>query len=301
MKPPLLTELAPAKVNLTLCLTGLRADGLHLLDSLVVFADVGDLVTVAPAQGLSLTVTGPRAAGVPVDGSNLVLRAAEHLRRLRNVTAGAAITLDKHLPHGGGVGGGSSDAAAALRLLARLWTVEPLTGDEALALGADLPVCLAAPAPRVMSGIGEVLRPAPDLPAGWFVLVNPGVTVATRAVFAAHDLDHGFDPAGLQGCDESLTPDTFAGWLEHQRNDLTKVVCTPRFALSVGDIIAQLRASTGCKAANMSGSGSTCWGWFSNIGDARVAALRIGTAAPDWWIAVARVLRPGDQLSRDTT
>ena len=128
---------APAKVNLMLNLMGLREDGYHLLDSLVVFAEVGDWLTAILADALTLTVSGPKAAGVPTDSSNLVLKAAHRLRDLRGLTSGAAIHLEKHLPHGAGIGGGSSDAAATIRLLACLWNVPPLTAEEALPLGAD--------------------------------------------------------------------------------------------------------------------------------------------------------------------
>lgn len=304
MKPTQVTEYAYAKVNLTLHVTGQREDGYHLLDSLVVFADVGDLLSVAPADDLSLAVTGPRAAGVPADGSNLVLKAARRLQALRGVTAGAAITLEKHLPHGGGIGGGSSDAATAIRLLSQLWQVAPLTAAEALPLGADLPVCLAAPAPTIMRGIGQVLTPAPALPNGWLVLVNPGIAVPTVAVFKAHDALYGCNPLGLEGFaafDNPLTTDAFASWLLGQCNDLTKVVQEDQFAPVIGDILDTLRGSTGLQDADMSGSGSTCWGWFGTEADAKHAALRIGMENPGWWVVAARVLRPDDHLIRATT
>ncbi len=294
---------APAKVNLTLHLTGLRADGYHLLDSLVVFADVGDHLTASPAPVLSLTVGGPKAAGVPTGDSNVALRAAQLLRTLRGVSTGAALHLDKHLPHGGGVGGGSSDAAATIRLLARLWDVPPLTCAEALPLGADIPVCLMAPAPMRMQGIGEVLTPTQALPPAWLVLVNPGIHVPTAAVFKKHDALYGSsppvrEPIGAFG--QPFSSQDFGVRMLQQGNDLTKVVAEADFAPIIPTILQRLRASQGCLASGMSGSGSTCWAWFDQRAGARSAADSFADH-PDWWVAVARVLGPQDQLIRDTT
>ncbi|MDH3263802.1 MAG: 4-(cytidine 5'-diphospho)-2-C-methyl-D-erythritol kinase, partial [Paracoccaceae bacterium] len=173
------TEFAPAKINLALHVTGQRPDGYHLLDSLVVFAPVGDRLTAAPADALSLSVTGPFAEGVAPDETNLVLKAARALGPGR----GAAITLEKKLPVASGIGGGSADAAAALRALARLWEL-PLPGLKAvLALGADVPVCLAS-RPSRMRGIGEIVEPLPlPVPVN-IVLANPGHAVSTPQVFA---------------------------------------------------------------------------------------------------------------------
>ncbi|WP_273524913.1 4-(cytidine 5'-diphospho)-2-C-methyl-D-erythritol kinase, partial [Rhodosalinus sediminis] len=164
---------APAKVNLALHVTGRRADGYHTLDSLVVFADAADVVRVRPAETPSLRVTGPRAEGVPTDASNLVMRAAAAMG------VAAAIELEKHLPAAGGIGGGSSDAAATLRALAAMTGRAPPA--DLAALGADVPVCMA-PGPARMRGIGEVVEPLAALPALDAVLVNPGVAVPTPQV-----------------------------------------------------------------------------------------------------------------------
>ena len=174
------SRMAWAKVNLTLHCTGQRADGYHLLDSLVVRAGVGDRLCVAAADDLTLTVSGPRAEGVPTDVRNLVLRAAEMLDA--GAGRGAALHLEKHLPAAAGIGGGSADAAAALELLAAHWGV-PLPIDTAQ-LGADVPVCLTR-GPQRMQGVGEILTPLSALPPCHMVLANPGVDVPTPAVFSA--------------------------------------------------------------------------------------------------------------------
>ncbi|MCB2115930.1 MAG: 4-(cytidine 5'-diphospho)-2-C-methyl-D-erythritol kinase [Rhodobacteraceae bacterium] len=272
---------APAKVNLALHVTGQRDDGYHLLDSLVVFAGVGDRVTVAEAQGLSLTVTGPEGAGLDAGEDNLVMRAA----RAFGAGRGAAIALEKSLPVASGIGGGSADAAATLRALSVLWDL-PLPGPEAvLALGADVPVCLAGH-PARMRGIGETVTRGPGLPRGLaIVLVNPRVPVSTPAVFRAlarkdnaaiADMPPGFARAsGL------------AEWLGRQRNDLEP----PAVAL-VPDIGAALAAMTnaGARVPRMSGSGATVFGLFDDLPAARVAEAALRRAHPRWWIAAAPVL-----------
>jgi 4-diphosphocytidyl-2-C-methyl-D-erythritol kinase len=268
-------EPAPAKVNLTLHVTGQRADGYHLLDSLVVFTALGDRVQVADAPAQSLVVTGPMAAGVPADASNLVLRAA----RLLGGDAGAMITLTKTLPMAAGLGGGSSDAAAALRALARLWA-RPLPAPELAArLGADVPVCLA-PRPRRMRGIGEVLDEVPPLPALWLVLANPGVALSTQAVFAAlTEKTHPPMPATLPRC---ATAAALATFLHRQRNDLEAPAT--RLTPVIGQVLAALAAQPGCLLARMSGSGATCFGLFANAGHAAAAARTVSAAEPGWWV-----------------
>ncbi|PCD75695.1 4-(cytidine 5'-diphospho)-2-C-methyl-D-erythritol kinase [Pseudothioclava arenosa] len=290
---PTFEALAPAKVNLTLLVTGLRDDGYHLLESLVVFAGVGDQLRVEPAETLSLSVSGPRAAGVPEDGRNLVLKAAERLRALRGVTAGARISLEKHLPHGGGIGGGSSDAATAIRLLSQLWGVAPLTRAEALPLGADIPVCLAAPAPRLMCGIGEDLSPVPALPSAWLVLVNPGVEMPTPKVFRAFDA--AYPPTAQRHAPLPPTPDfeAFTAWLHGHHNDLTKVLNDPQgeaYVPQIAEILTVLSGAGGTADCDMSGSGSTCWGLFADEPAARTAAAALAATHPDWWVTAAPIL-----------
>lgn len=260
---------APAKINLTLHVTGRRSDGYHLLDSLVAFADIGDRITLCRAEGLTLAVTGPMAADVPVDGRNLVLRAA----RLAGV-GDAAITLDKHLPTAAGIGGGSSDAAATLRALRQThgaWIADPL------ALGADLPVCLLARTAR-MQGIGELVTPVTGVPPLPCVLVNPGISVPTPAVFRAL-AQRGGTP--MPDIPEFADASDCARWLVGQRNDLEAPA--RRLAPVIGDVLTAL-AGAGAALVRMSGSGATCFGLFSDRQQANAAAAAIAVSHPAWWV-----------------
>jgi len=274
------TEFAPAKINLALHVAGRRGDGYHLLDSLVVFADVGDRITVKAADALSLTVTGPMAAGLTAGDDNLVLRAA----RAFGAAPGAAITLEKHLPVAAGIGGGSSDAAATLRALARLWQ-RPLPAPTAvLALGADVPVCLAG-RPARMTGIGAGLVPV-MLPAAWLVLVNPGVQLSTGAVFAG--LKRHGHPAMPRDLPQFQGVADLAAFLRLARNDLEAPAI--RLAPAIAQCKATLAAMSGCLLARMSGSGATCFGLFADPLTAHAAAHALQAAQPGWWVAAARML-----------
>ncbi|MCB6177851.1 4-(cytidine 5'-diphospho)-2-C-methyl-D-erythritol kinase [Rhodobacter sp. Har01] len=269
------TEFAPAKVNLTLHVTGRRDDGYHLLDSLVVFAGVGDHVSVSPGEGF--VVTGPQAAALPASDDNLCLRAA------RAMGGGVAVTLEKVLPVASGIGGGSADAAATLRALARMG--RPLPDAEAVVnMGADVPVCLAGRAVR-MTGVGEGLMRVP-VPAAWLVLVNPGVAVSTPAVFRA--LTRRDNPAMPTPLPPLPDAQSLAAFLSTQRNDLEE----PAIALApvIARVKVALAAQAGCLVARMSGSGATCFGLFATEAPARSAALAIQAAQPDWWVAPAPML-----------
>ncbi len=267
-------EFAPAKVNLALHVTGQRADGYHLLDSLVAFAGVGDRVAVSPGSGLS--ITGPGAAALPVREDNLCLRAA------RTMGGGVRIALDKRLPVASGIGGGSADAAAVLRAMARLGRPLP---DPAtlLSLGADVPVCLSG-RPTRMGGVGETLTPV-LLPAFWFVLVNPGAAVATPAVFRA--LVQKVHPP-LPALPVLADAAALAGWLTQTRNDLEPAATA--LAPAIATVRAALSAAEGCLLSRMSGSGATCFGLFPAEAPARTAAARIAQAQPGWWTAAAPAL-----------
>ena len=254
-----LSEFAPAKINLFLHVTGKRADGYHLLDSLVVFAGIGDRLHAEPSDGLSLVVTGPFAAGLDAEGDNLVLRAARALADAAGIAPNAALRLEKNLPVASGIGGGSADAAAALRLLSRLWSValDPASMHRiAERLGADVPVCLAGH-PTRMRGVGEQLDPAPALPAYGMVLVNPGVALGTADVFRARRAAFSA-PAELPGKWNSAA--AMATGLRGLTNDLQP----PAIALRpiVGHVLAALTARPGCLLSRMSGSGATCFGLF---------------------------------------
>ena len=279
---------APAKINLTLHITGQRDDGYHTLDSLVVFADVVDQIVATSAPDLRIDVSGPFSGGVPTDETNIVIRAAETLRRAHNITAGANIALEKHLPHAAGIGSGSSDAAAALRMLAALWNVPPLASSapEALALGADVPVCMRGPGPIRMSGIGEVLSDAPALPDCALVLVNPCVAVPTAQIFAG--LKSKTNRA-MDRIPDGMDFDGFADWLAQQRNDLMPPAV--HVAPQINAVLNKLGSINGVEICGMSGSGATCFGLMRTMSEARQVARALQIANGGWWIAPAQVMR----------
>jgi 4-diphosphocytidyl-2-C-methyl-D-erythritol kinase len=279
-------EVAPAKVNLTLRVLGRRPDGYHEIESLVAFASIGDALAFTPGASLALKVRGPTAAAAGSLADNLVLKAAHALaQRIRKLKLGR-FDLSKRLPVAAGLGGGSADAAAALRLLARhnrIASDDARLMAAARATGADVPVCLD-PHPRLMRGIGEVLSPPLRLPSLPAVLLNPGVGVATRDVFtalrappvarAARDAesDAGF-PSGRNELIETLMRGV---------NDLE----TPAISLHpvVAEALAALRAVGGCRLARMSGSGATCFALFDSARAATAAARSLRAAHPQWWV-----------------
>jgi 4-diphosphocytidyl-2-C-methyl-D-erythritol kinase len=261
---------APAKINLTLHVTGQRADGFHLLDSLVVFADIGDRISISPLDRLRLQVIGPMAAGVPDGDDNLVLHAARFL----GVT-GADITLEKHLPMASGIGGGSSDAAAVLRALRQ--SHKAVIPDDVLSLGADVPVCLPAKSAR-MSGIGEDISTVENMPALPAVLVNPGIAISTPAVFHALERKDGSAMASIPAFGDAME---CVDWLCRQRNDLQPAAI--ELAPVIDDVLAALGQS-GAKFARMSGSGATCFGLYETKSAAQKAAKSLRASHTGWWI-----------------
>lgn len=286
--PDVLAAFAAAKVNLDLAVLGRRADGYHLLESLVAFADVGDRLTLEPGRDLGLAIVGPRAgalAGEAADG-NLVIRAARALAERVSGLVSGHFVLEKHLPVASGIGGGSADAAAALRLLARangLSLDDPRLVAAARATGADVPVCLGGRV-CVMAGVGEVLSAAIDLPPIPAVLANPGIPVETRAVFAALGLAPGAMRGEGRGSDAlPRAPGPLAEHLARRGNDLEAP------AIALAPVIAQaqsaLARAPGCRLARMSGSGATCFGLFASREDARAAADALAAAHPAWWVA----------------
>jgi 4-diphosphocytidyl-2-C-methyl-D-erythritol kinase len=277
---------APAKVNLTLHVVGKRDDGYHLLDSLVVFAGIGDTLDFRPADALSLEVTGPTASQIP-EGENIVLKAARLLADATGVTKGAAITLTKRLPVAAGIGGGSADAAAALKGLMRLWEITPppeTLRKVALSIGADVPVCLAG-TPMRMMGVGEVLEPAPALPPAWLLLVNPMVPLHTPPVFKARTGPFSeADPLTVSPRDAKALAEALAV----RRNDLTPpaIIIEP----VVGEVLAAIAATADCLLPRMSGSGATCFGLYAEEAQVRAAATQLAAAHPAWWVAPAKLL-----------
>lgn len=281
---PLLAEKAQAKINLTLRVLGRRADGYHDLESLVVFADVADTLELEPATDTSLDVTGPYATASGATADNLVLKAFQTLAAIVPGLRGGRFRLVKQLPVAAGIGGGSADAAAALRLLARVNTIsidDARLMLAALRTGADVPVCLASHA-CVMTGVGERLSPSLHLPALNAVLVNPGVPLATRDVFAAYK-GAARPPMPTQAVPHRLGP--LIDYLNANGNDLTEAAIV--HAPVVGDVLAALRALPGVLLARMSGSGSTCFALFSSAAESAAAASVLVAAHKDWWVTPA--------------
>ncbi|KKB10877.1 hypothetical protein VE25_15675 [Devosia geojensis] len=282
---------APAKVNLALHVVGRRADGYHELDSLMVFADIGDELTAVPAAADRLAVTGPFGKGLG-NGENLVTRAVAAFRARwpGHVPFGLDMTLAKNLPVAAGLGGGSADAAAVLRLMASLGETEIAAADLvalAASLGADVPACLVS-APLVARGIGDVMRPLKAFPACHVVLVNPLVPVATAEVFRR--LQSRQNPP-MPDLPEPMTrPAQLGIWLAETRNDLEPpaVAMVPQ----IGSLIARLSQAPGCMLARMSGSGATVFGLFGSSAQAHQAAHELRETYPDYWVAAAPLIAP---------
>jgi 4-diphosphocytidyl-2-C-methyl-D-erythritol kinase len=278
-------EKAPAKVNLTLRVIGRRADGYHEIESLVVFAAIGDTLRFVPDRALALVVRGPTAAAAGVVADNLVLKAACNLAdRIDGLELGR-FDLSKRLPVAAGLGGGSTDAAAALRILAR--TNQMSLDDHRLieaarATGADVPVCLD-PRPRMMRGIGDVLSEPLDLPRLAAILVNPGVAIATKHVFDLLELEPGsVQPGQVRTAPAVRERTAFLATLANDRNDLEMSAIS--IAPAIADVLAALRASPGCRLARMSGSGGTCFGLFDSPSAAAAAAGMLRSSYPGWWV-----------------
>jgi 4-diphosphocytidyl-2-C-methyl-D-erythritol kinase len=275
-----IAEFAPAKINLTLRIAGRRTDGYHELESLVVFADVGDQLTLSPEPNASLEVSGPFGTACGPTEANLILKAVAKLGTAVPDMQSGLFALDKRLPVAAGIGGGSSDAAAALRVLAKLNRIayaDPRLASAALAVGADVPVCLD-PRPRIMRGIGEILSKPFELPRLPALLVNPRAPTATKDVFAAFDASHSTSPPL-----ENPPRENLMDYLQRHGNDLTAaaIACVP----IIGDVLDTLRALAGAQLARMSGSGSTCFALFGTQDSARIAARQLAHARPDWWVA----------------
>ncbi|ESY69888.1 MULTISPECIES: 4-(cytidine 5'-diphospho)-2-C-methyl-D-erythritol kinase [Mesorhizobium] len=277
---------APAKINLALHVTGTRADGYHLIESLAVFTRFGDRVEVALADSDDFTVSGRYAPEVPLDAGNLVLKARDALRGEAgpHKTPPVAIKLQKNLPVASGVGGGSSDAAAVLRGLAQAWGLDIDGAGLArigLSLGADVPMCLAA-RPLVARGIGDELSMVPDVSALGLVLVNPGMPVSTAEVFSALSRR---DNEPLPPLPRGIDFHSLRNWLELTRNDLQPAALAIQPA--IGRALSWLDKA-GSGFSRMSGSGATCFGLFETGNVAKRAAAEIRGRQPDWFVAATR-------------
>jgi len=284
------TRDAPAKINLALHVTGRRADGYHLIESFVVFTALGDRVSARLADHDGFALEGPEAGALSAEDAqvNLVVRARDALRKAAGqsgrVLPPVDITLDKRLPVASGIGGGSADAAATLRLLCDVWNVEPTPGQLAqiaLGLGADVPMCLNGQS-LIARGIGEALEPAalgfePDL-----LIVNPRIGVSTPAVFAALESRENAPLSPLPGLGDR---DRFIAWLQGTRNDLEPPA--RRLAPAIGDCLFALTGA-GALFARMSGSGASCFGLFHDADAANEAAKRLRQDRPGWFIAATR-------------
>jgi len=276
-----LVEKARAKINLTLRVPGRRADGYHHLESLVAFADLADTLSLAPGAVTALDIAGPFAGSSGPAADNLVLKAVAALGQHISGLKAGRFQLEKNLPVAAGIGGGSADAAAALRLLARvngLALDDPRLTQAALAVGADVPVCVAS-RPRIMRGVGERLSPPLELPALPAVLINPGVALSTREVFAKFAIAQASKtnlpdvPRGEDALIEIIT---------RHGNDLTQaaIACVPVIA----KVLDALRAVPGVRLARMSGSGATCFALFKTTGEAAAAAWLLQEAHSEWWV-----------------
>ena len=288
-------ERAPAKVNLALRVTGRRVDGYHLLDSIVVFADVGDVVRLERAGDFGLEITGRAARGLPADDTNLALRAARLMAEIRPETFGPVrILLEKNLPVASGIGGGSADAAAVMRAMIRLFgadiPAEELRGP-ALSLGADVPVCLDGRACR-MRGIGEEVEPLEAFPGLHGVLVNPGVPVSTAAVFSALGLEagtvreEGWSCGSVAAAARHGVAEEVLAALAGTDNDLQAPACG--LHPEIADCLEVLAGLPGVRLARMSGSGGTCFALAGTAREAVEMARVLRSAHPEWWVETAR-------------
>ena len=280
---PFITVPAPAKINLYLHVTGRRADGYHELDSLIVFTALHDVITVAPHDSLTFQQSGPFGDYLTDEpNNNLVLRAAQKLANLAGIPAKARISLYKTLPIAAGLGGGSADAAAALRALCQLWLINPSEEEVAvlaLSLGADVPVCLKGLAAHV-SGVGDLLNPLQFCPPPMaMVLVNPNIPLSTKSVYGKLRGPY-TPPRPINILPKNIYELTYA--LAQRTNDLA----TPARVLCpiIDDVLAALTASEGCQLARLSGSGPSCFGLFTDTNNAAKAASRISALKGDWWV-----------------
>ncbi len=280
-------ELANAKINLSLKVRGRQANGYHQLESLVVFASAADRITCVDADVSDLDISGPFADQLAGEESNLVLDAARVFSAALGRDPTVSFELEKNLPIASGIGGGSADAAAALRAMMRLWGDPPGSIDGiALQLGADVPVCLKK-RPSFMTGVGENIRTVPRLPEIHAVLANPGVSVSTAEVFKRLQAGPVEGPDRLPLLPGVETLERLIKWLEENGNDLE----APAKAIApvIGRVLGELQGTPGCRLARMSGSGATCFALYDNPFDAAEAASALSKSNPYWWVTATRL------------
>lgn len=287
---------APAKINLCLHVGEKRSDGFHDLESLVVFTDIGDTLTFAPSPALTFSVDGPFGAALASEGNNLVLRAARALAAHASVSTGAAISLTKVLPVASGIGGGSADAAAALRGLTRLWGLNvswPDLRQIAATIGSDVPVCVESK-PSWMEGRGERITPAGVLAELPIVLVNPGIAVATADVFRALTLRSG--TSRLDHATRLSQPRELIAFLKATANDLEAPARA--IAPAIGQVLSELSRMPGAEFWRMSGSGATCFALFRDRAAALDAGAVLAHAEPLWWSAAGTLMSSSGRRDR---
>tara|TARA_R110002072_G_scaffold5447_1_gene35037 strand:+ start:88 stop:987 length:900 start_codon:yes stop_codon:yes gene_type:complete len=296
MSQKVITVFAPAKINMFLHLTGRLANGYHTLDSLVCFADIGDIIEIEAAHNFSFHIKGPFAHKFKenestsfIDGDNLVVRAARALAQITDMPLNVKITLTKNLPLASGIGGGSSDAAATLWGLQEIWSLSH-DADYLLPLmtklGADVPVCFSC-SPQIMRGIGDKITAAPPMPEIPMILVNPMVSCNTQDVFLHHNGKYRKDKNIPQ---DVSSQDKLINALKTYDNDLTTpaIQCTA----SIKNVIYALEATDQCRIARMSGSGATCFGLYDTNEQAKQAEESIKSENPDWWVKTGWLNRP---------
>lgn len=281
-------EPAPAKINLFLQVNGRRNDGYHDLESLVVFSAFGDALHLQPAAGLSLERTGPFATQLPDNpDDDLCLQAARTLAAALGRDPGVTLTLEKNIPVAAGIGGGSSDAAAVLRALCRVWQTDvgdPQVRDIAGQLGADVPVCLLGTTAE-MRGIGDVIVPRSDDPELNLLLVNPNRPLSTASVFDAL-LDSDMTTVSLADPEPPGDAEAYLDIVSGRRNDLTRPACD--LCPEIGDVLTALSGLVDCRLARMSGSGPTCFGVFDGPESCARAAAQLSDSHPGWWVCPTR-------------
>jgi 4-diphosphocytidyl-2-C-methyl-D-erythritol kinase len=284
--PDAVKVFAPAKINLFLHVGGRRSDGYHVLESLVVFADVGDELLIESAHAFSLALDGPFGGKLADEQENLIAKAARALAAKASRSPNVKITLTKNLPVASGIGGGSADAAATLRGLVQFWDLKiPQIELHAIAeaLGSDVPACLLSET-LWMTGRGEGIEPIPGIPPAPLVLVNPGVAVSTARIFANLKTRVGVGQAAKPKTDLSVL--ALADYFKSNRNDLENPA--REIAPAIDEVLKTISHS-GALRTRMSGSGATCFGLFADDKSAEAAAAKIAKDYPGWWVKKARI------------